>query len=276
MAVAPHASQARRALPLAAVVLPESSRAANSARPKEFPTIETYERHLVKRIIPRWGDLAPLAIKSTEVEKWFLELRTGNAQKKVKPFADPTVDKIRRIMHLVYKHGQRHEFLPRQQEGNPMNWVSQRTTSDYTAIPMTPKQAFEVLLNIPEPRRTLTLSDAATALCEGCAFDDLKSQLRRFSLEGVDLLLAVLGLVHFRPLVDVSHLARLPRTSLYPAFERVRSSRGFGIGPLEDPLSDEALARQIPNVFVKCFSTAVIRRFRKVFGANDSKFPKLS
>jgi len=67
-------------------------------------------------------------------------------------------------MHLVFKHGQRHEFLPRQQEGNPMNWVSQRTTSDYTAIPMTPQQAFDVLLNIPEPRRTLTLSDAATAL----------------------------------------------------------------------------------------------------------------
>ncbi len=85
-------------------------------------------------------------------------------REKVKPLADPTVDKIRRIMHLVYKHGQRHEFLPRQQEGNPMNWVSQRTTSDYTAVPMTPKQAFEILLNIPEPRRTLTLSDAATAL----------------------------------------------------------------------------------------------------------------
>jgi len=45
-----------------------------------------------------------------------------------------------------------------------MNWVSQRTTSDYRAVVMTPKQAFEVLLNIPEPRRTLTLSDAATAL----------------------------------------------------------------------------------------------------------------
>ena len=45
-----------------------------------------------------------------------------------------------------------------------MNWVSQRTTSDYRAIVMTPKQAFEVLLNTPEPRRTLTLSDAATAL----------------------------------------------------------------------------------------------------------------
>src|SRR6266487_601335 len=95
---------------------------SKSARPKEFPTIETYERHLIKRIIPRWGNLAPLEIKSTEVVKRFLELRSGNPQKKVKPFADPTVDKVRRIMHLVYKHGQRHEFLPRQQEGNPMNW----------------------------------------------------------------------------------------------------------------------------------------------------------
>ena len=45
-----------------------------------------------------------------------------------------------------------------------MNWVRQGTTSDYTAAPMTPKQAFEILLNIPESRRTLTLSDASTAL----------------------------------------------------------------------------------------------------------------
>jgi hypothetical protein len=64
---------------------------SKSARPKEFPTIETYERHLIKRIIPRWGNLAPLAVKSTEVEKWLLELRRGNPQKEVKPFADPTV-----------------------------------------------------------------------------------------------------------------------------------------------------------------------------------------
>jgi len=32
------------------------------------------------------------------------------------------------------------------------------------SVPMTPKQAFEILLNIPEPRRTLILSDGATAL----------------------------------------------------------------------------------------------------------------
>ena len=105
-----------------------------------------------------------MAVESRDVEAWFRELRKGNVQKKVNPLADPTIDKIRRIMSLVYKHGQRHNFVPRQQEGNPMNWVSQRTTSDYKALIMTPKQAFEVLLNIPEPRRTLTLSDSATAL----------------------------------------------------------------------------------------------------------------
>ncbi len=45
-----------------------------------------------------------------------------------------------------------------------MNWVRQKTTSNYTAVIMNPQRAFEILLNIPEPRRTLVLTDAATAL----------------------------------------------------------------------------------------------------------------
>src|ERR1035438_7153392 len=131
---------------------------------KAFATIETYKRHLIKRIIPRWGRLAPLALESLAIETWFKELKKGNPKENVKPLADPTIDKIRRVMNLVYLHGQRCNFLPRQQEGNPMNWVRQRTTSNYQALIMTPQQAFEILLNIPEPRRTLALSDAATAL----------------------------------------------------------------------------------------------------------------
>ena len=130
---------------------------------KAFATIETYKRHLTNRIIPRWGKLAPLAIESLAIETWFKELKKGNPKEKVKPLADPPIDKIRRVMNLVYLHGQRCNFLPRQQEGNPMNWVRQRRTSTYQALIMTPQQAFEIL-NIPEPRRTLALSDAATAL----------------------------------------------------------------------------------------------------------------
>src|SRR6516165_4570729 len=101
---------------------------------------------------------------------------------------EATIDKIRRVMNLVYLHGQRCNFLPRQQEGNPMNWVRQRTTSSYQALIMTPQQAFEILLNIPEPRRTLALSDAATALRVSeilglmwmdLNFDDLVMYVRR-------------------------------------------------------------------------------------------------
>lgn len=155
---------------------------------KAFATIETYKRHLVQRIIPRWGRLAPLAIESLEVERWFRELKKGNPKQNVKPLADPTIDKIRRVMHLVYLHGQRCNFLPRQQEGNPMNWVRQRTISNYQALIMTPQQAFEILLNTPEPRRTLLLCDAATALRVSeilglmwmdLDFDELVMQVRR-------------------------------------------------------------------------------------------------
>jgi hypothetical protein len=42
---------------------------------------------------------------------------------------------------------------------NPMSWVRQRATSSYQALIMMPQQAFEILLNIPEPRRTLALSN---------------------------------------------------------------------------------------------------------------------
>ena len=52
-------------------------------------------------------------------------------------------------MNLVYKHGQRYGLIPRDESANPMNWVRQKTTSSYTAVIMNPRQAFEILLNIP-------------------------------------------------------------------------------------------------------------------------------
>ena len=96
--------------------------------------------------------------RAKEVEKWLREV------KKAESLENPTLDKIRRVMNLVYKHGQRYGLIPRDESANPMNWVRQKTTSSYTAVIMSPRQAFEILLNIPEPRRTLVLTDAATAL----------------------------------------------------------------------------------------------------------------
>jgi len=119
---------------------------------KAYTTAKTYRRILNKRVIPRFGRKSPLA------EKWLKEM------KRAESLENPTLDKIRRVMNLVYKHGQRYGLIPRDESVNPMNWVRQKTTSSYTAVIMNPPQAFEILLNIPKPRRTLVLTDAATAL----------------------------------------------------------------------------------------------------------------
>jgi integrase len=125
---------------------------------KAYTTAKTYRRILNRRVIPRFGSREPLAIEPLEVEQWLKEV------KKAESLENPTLDKIRRVMNLVYTHGQRYALIPRDESANPMNWVRQKTTSSYTAVIMNPRQAFEILLNIPEPRRTLVLTDAATAL----------------------------------------------------------------------------------------------------------------
>jgi integrase len=80
-------------------------------------------------------------------------------------------------MSLVYKHGQRYGLIPRGQESNPLLFVRCKTQSDYEAMILTPEQAFAVLLELPEPERTLTLLAAGTGLriseCLGLQWQDV-------------------------------------------------------------------------------------------------------
>jgi integrase len=91
--------------------------------------------------------------------------------------ANPTLDKTRRVMSLVYKHAQRYGLIPRNQESNPMRFVRCKTTSEYEAMILTPEQAYAVLLNLREPERTLTLLAAGTGLriseCLGLQWQDV-------------------------------------------------------------------------------------------------------
>src|SRR3954469_5205092 len=57
--------------------------------------------------------------------------------------ANPTLDKTRRVMSLVYKHGQRYGLLPRNQESNPMRFVRCKTTSGYEAMILTPNRRMQ-------------------------------------------------------------------------------------------------------------------------------------
>jgi integrase len=106
-----------------------------------------------------------------EVEQWL------RALKKEEDLANPTLDKTRRVMSLVFRHGQRYGLIPRNQESNPMRFVRCKTTSGYEAMILTPEQAYAALHHLQEPERTLTLFAAGTGLriseCLGLQWQDV-------------------------------------------------------------------------------------------------------
>lgn len=142
-----------------------------SQSPKAHTTIGAYKRVLRNRLLPRWGRYVALDITPLEVEQWLRSLKRENA------LENPTLDKARRVMCLVFKHGQRYGLIPRNQESNPLLFVRCKTQSDYEAIILSPAQAFTVLLKLPEPERTLTLLAAGTGLriseCLGLQWQDV-------------------------------------------------------------------------------------------------------
>jgi integrase len=131
---------------------------AEATLEKAHTTVKSYGRHLDSRINPRWGSEPALAIEPIEVELWLKQL------KNVEGLQNPTLDKIRRVMSLVFKHAQRYGLIPRDAGGNPMCFVRQRTASEYTPLIIPPARVFDILLELNEPQRTLALTAAATAL----------------------------------------------------------------------------------------------------------------
>jgi integrase len=129
-----------------------------SQSPKAHTTIGAYKRVLRNRLLTRWGRCIALNITPLEIEQWLRSIKREDE------LENPTLDKARRVMSLVFKHGQRYGLIPRNQESNPLLFVRCKTQSDYEAIILTPGQAFTVLLKLPEPERTLTLLAAGTGL----------------------------------------------------------------------------------------------------------------
>ena len=144
---------------------------SDAVDPKSHTTIGRYKRMLKTRLIPRWGKCVALAIEPLEIEQWL------KAVKKDERLENPTVDKMRRVMSLVYKSGMRYGLIPRDEESNPLRFVRCKTTSEYEALILTPKQAFDLFMTLPEPERTLTLLAAATGLrvseCPGLQWQDV-------------------------------------------------------------------------------------------------------
>src|SRR5438105_7169243 len=149
----------------------ELAEASESMRPKAHTTIKGYERVIRNRLLPRWGNRIALGIEPLEVEQWLRALKNEGH------LANPTLDKTRRVMSFVYKHGQRYGLIPRNQESNPMRFVRCKTTSGYEAMILTPEQAYAIVCNLREPERTLTLLAAGAGLriseCLGLQWQDV-------------------------------------------------------------------------------------------------------
>jgi len=74
------------------------------------------------------------------VEDWLAELGRGKNK-----LANGTRLKIRNIMSVVFRHGSRHGFLPRDGQANPMKYVRQsgRSTREHTIL--TPEEAMAII-----------------------------------------------------------------------------------------------------------------------------------
>jgi hypothetical protein len=125
-------------------------------------------------LLPKWGTRIALGIEPLEVERWLTTL------KKEEELENPTIDRMRRVMSMVYRHGQRYGLIPRTQESNPMRFVRCKTTSEYEAMIITPEQACVIVRNLREPERTLTLLAAGTGLrISECLFAMARCKFRR-------------------------------------------------------------------------------------------------
>jgi len=84
---------------------------------KSQSTFTKYKHYLNRWVLPRWQKERALAVRPFEVEDWFKQIE-GEYQLETSTLAE-----IRKIMNLVYRHGQRHGILPRSDEGNPISFV---------------------------------------------------------------------------------------------------------------------------------------------------------
>jgi hypothetical protein len=84
---------------------------------KSQSTITKYKHYLNSWVLPKWRKERALAVHPFEVEDWFKQIEREHR------LETSTLAEVRKIMNLVYRHGQRYGILPRTDEGNPMLFV---------------------------------------------------------------------------------------------------------------------------------------------------------
>lgn len=105
-------------------------------------------------LLPRWSANAALDIQPLEIEQWLGSLKRSN----------PTKDKIRRIMSVIYTRAQKYGLVPRSDSSNPVKWVEQSAKSSYKPIVLDPATAAKIFEQLSGFELTLTILVAATGI----------------------------------------------------------------------------------------------------------------
>jgi integrase len=131
---------------------------------KAFSTKNRNESYLRKWIVPRWGEYRPSDIKSVAVEEWLDSLVLDAGNKKGKPLAGGTKVKIRNIMSAIFRHGMRHELLPRVEATNPMKYVRQSGKRQSIPVVLEVEQFQSLFGALQQRERTMVLVDCGSGL----------------------------------------------------------------------------------------------------------------
>jgi len=122
----------------------------NELPSKAHSTQRTVETSLSVWITPKWGEHRLSDVRTVEVECWLHGLSLANATKA----------KVRNVMHVIFAHACRHEWLQK----NPISLVRQSAKRKKTPDVLEAEELKKLLAELQNPARALVFLTAATGL----------------------------------------------------------------------------------------------------------------
>ncbi len=117
---------------------------------KAYSTQRTWKGCLKTHVLPSWGGHRLSEVKTVEVELWLRNL----------PLANATKAKIRNVMHVIFAHACRHEWLMR----NPISLVRQSAKRKKTPDVLEVVELKKLIAELQNPARILVFLTVTTGL----------------------------------------------------------------------------------------------------------------
>ena len=125
---------------------------------KAYSTKKAYRIFLDRWIKPRWGSLSIRDVRTIAVEEWLRRLTLPSGKR----MANGTKAKTRNIMHALFNHAIRYEWLA--QNSNPISHVRQSAKRERIPDVLDVAEFQALLSQLALRERTLVVLDAVTGL----------------------------------------------------------------------------------------------------------------